>query len=151
MKKMFVLLSSLSFYIIACSQVVKEQDVPAAAKAKFFSLYPVIKNVKWEKERDKYEAEFKQDDAETSVLITAGGILVQTEIEIAVSSLPQAARDYVTKNLGRKPVREASRITDTTGTITYKAEVANEDYLFDANGNFIKKETDDQEGGDNED
>jgi len=151
MKKMFVLLSSLWFYFIASSQAVQERDVPAIVKAKFSSLYPVIKKVKWEKERDKYEAEFKQEDTETSVLITDAGTLVQTETEIAVSSLPQAARDYVIKNLDRKPVREASRIADAAGTVTYKAEVANEDYLFDANGNFIKKETDDRGKDDDKD
>jgi hypothetical protein len=49
----------------------------------------------------------------------------------------------VSKNLSGKNIKEAAKIVDAGGTVTYEAEVQGTDYLFDANGNFIKIETDD--------
>lgn len=142
------LLASICFY--SCySQQLKESEVPTPVKAKFTSLYPGATNVKWEKEEGKYEAGFKSAGKELSVVLDANALLVATENEIAVSGLPQAVKDYVSKNLNGNNITEASKITGATGIITYEAEVGNKDYIFDANGNFIKTETD--EPGDKED
>lgn len=52
-------------------------------------MFPDVKADKWEKEDGKYEAEFRQNKVETSVLFEASGTYVQTETEIAVSELPK--------------------------------------------------------------
>jgi hypothetical protein len=69
----------------ANAQNLKESDVPSAVKTKFSSMYSGVSNAKWEKENGKYEAEFKENGKETSVLFDANGTHVQTEIEIPVS------------------------------------------------------------------
>ncbi len=150
MKNIFaVLISMVSFYS-GYAQQLKESEIPALVKAKFVSLYPGTKNVKWEKEHNKYEAGFKQNKIETSILIDAAGNMVEIETEIAVSSLPQAVAAYVSKNLAGKKIKEASKIVTASGVITYEAEVGGVDYIFDANGNFIKKETDEPKDKEND-
>ncbi|MBC7865300.1 MAG: hypothetical protein IAF38_20155, partial [Bacteroidia bacterium] len=39
-----------------------------------------------------------------------------------------------------KKVKEAAKITDAKGVVTYEAEIDNADYIFDSTGNFLKKE-----------
>ncbi len=132
----------------ASAQKMKEAEVPAAIKAAFSKQYPNAKDAKWEKENGNYEAEFDNGKVETSALYTATGSLLETEIEINTSELPKTISDYVTKNLTGKKIKEASKITDTKGTITYEAEIDEADYIFDAKGNFLKK---DVETADNKD
>ena len=46
--------------------------------------------------------------------------------------------EYVKKTYKEDEVKEASKITDANGTVTYEAEVKGKDLIFDSNGNFIK-------------
>jgi len=151
MKKFPVLLLSIAFYCFGCSKEFKEEDVPENVKATFHSLYPEVKHAEWTKENDSYEAEFEQNGVEIEVSIDAMGNLIQTEIEITVSSLPQAVLDYISKNYSGKNIKEASKIIAANGTVTYEIEVGNSEYLFDAAGNFIRSETDDKDEEDDDD
>lgn len=135
---------------IAQAQVLKEGDVPAVVQAKFSSLFKVKANVKWEKEKSSYEATFKQDKMEVSVLFDVTGGILQTEKEILISALPKAVSEYVIRNMGNKKITEAAEITDAQGRITYEAEVEKTDYLFDEKGKFIDKEIDTEEGSDDD-
>jgi hypothetical protein len=150
MNRLFLFALVVTGYGTASAQVLKETDVPAAVKAKFISLYPAKPGVKWEKEKNNYEAEFKQNKMEVSVLFEATGVIVQTEAEIPVSDLPKAVTDYVSKNLPGKKIEEAVKITGAKGKITYEAEIGKTDYLFDENGKFISKEEDNEEGEDDD-
>jgi hypothetical protein len=140
MKNTILFLAAGFFAITASAQKMKESDVPAAVKSGFTKLYPNSKVEKWEKENGNYEAEFDNNKVETSVVMNSNGQLMETEIEIKPSELPKAANDYVAKNLNGKKVKEAAKITDAKGTVTYEAEVDEVDYIFDSKGNFIKKE-----------
>lgn len=126
-------------------------EIPAVVKSKFASEFPNVKKVKWEKEKGNYEAEFDLNKVETSVLYDASGNKLETETEIAVSSLPKSAADYISKNFADKKIREASKIVDAKNTVTYEAEVKGVgDVIFDANGNFLKKEVEQDEDKDKE-
>lgn len=142
MKKTFLTLALLSCIVVVNAQKVAEADVPAAVKTEFKPLYADVKEVKWEKEKGNYEANFSQNKTEMSVTIDATGKLLETETTIASSGLPKAAADYMAKNLPGKKIKEASMIKDATGKITYEAEVDEVDYTFDAQGNFLSKEKD---------
>ena len=140
MKTIIILFGILALVINAHAQKLSESDVPAAVKTQFSSMFPNVKAYKWEKENGIYEAEFKQNKVETSVLFEADGKYFQTETEIAVSELPGGVRDYASKNLPGKKIKEASKIALADGTLTYEAEISGADYIFDANGNFLKKD-----------
>ncbi len=147
--KKLILISIICFTgINIYSQNLKESEVPSAVKTKFTAMYPNVSSAKWEMENGNYEAEFKENNTETSVIFESNGTYVQTEVEIPVSSLPVGVNDYVTKNLAAKKITEAAKITSASGTISYEAEIGNKDYLFDSNGSFLKMDSD---SGDTED
>lgn len=150
-KKTILIIILLAFTYISNAQKLKDSDVPTAVKTAFVKMYPSAISVEWEMENSKYEAEFKESGAETSAIFEANGTYVQTDVEIAVSSLPGAVSQYVTKNLKGEKIKEATKITDAKGTITYEAEVGGKDYIFDASGVFLKIDSDGPDDKDEDD
>lgn len=142
MKKSILLLAVGFTASTAFAQKVKVADVPAAVKESFAKNYPKAEAEGWEKENGNYEVEAEYNETEMSVLIDPSGNILETEVEIKVSELPKGVTDYLSKNLTGQKTKEASKITDAKGTVTYEAEVGKTDYIFDSNGNFIKKEMD---------
>lgn len=118
----------------ASAQKVKSAEVPEAVKAKLSSLYPNAQEIEWEKEDAGFEAEFEINEVETSANFDAAGNFLESETEIKTSELPKTVIEYMT---GKK-IKEASKITDAAGKITYEAESGKKDYIFDSEGKFIK-------------
>lgn len=144
---LFLFLSAIFFANYAEAQKMKSSEVPVAVKSAFEKQYPDVKDADWEKEGANYEAEFEVNDTETSVVFDANGTLLETEVEIESSALPQAANDYVAKNYPGSKIKEAAKITDAAGTVTYEAEVGKSDLIFDASGNFLKEIKKNEEKG----
>jgi hypothetical protein len=134
---LFVLLMTTA----ANAQKLKDKEIPAAVISAFQKAYPQITKVSWEKENGHYEAEFDAGKIENSVLFDAGGNILETETEIAATALPARAKNYLSEHYPSKSVKEAAKITDTKGTVTYEAEVGGKDLIFDESGNFIKETT----------
>ncbi|MCE9539908.1 MAG: PepSY-like domain-containing protein [Bacteroidetes bacterium] len=128
------MITSLSF-----SQKLQEKDVPAPVKTTFIKQYSNTKEVKWEKEGDNFEAEFKLDKTEQSVLFDAQGNILETEVEIELNQLPNGILDYVKTNYKGQSVKEAAKITDGKDTVTYEVEIKGMDLIFDSKGGFIKE------------
>ncbi|MDZ4713360.1 MAG: PepSY-like domain-containing protein [bacterium] len=127
------------------AQSLKDAEVPSVVKTSFSSLYPDAKKVKWEMEDGNYEAEFDQNNVETSVILDAKGTFLQKEVEIPVSELPEAVKNYASTNVAGKTIDEAAKITDAAGIVKYEAEIGKADYIFDQNGSLLKKEKEDGE------
>ena len=142
MKKTFLLLAIGFTAITATAQKVKETDVPAEVKAAFTKNYPYVKAKGWEKEDGNYEVEFDSNKNEMTLVIDRKGNVVQTETEIKVSELSKIITDYCAKNYAGKKIKEASKIVDAKGVITFEAEIEKMEVLFDANGKFIKESKD---------
>ena len=151
--KYFLILACVGLFCTAAfSQYDSKFTVPDAVKAKFAKLYPTTSSPKWEMEDGIYEATFKQNSLETSVLFTSDGSVIQTETEMSPSLLPQTIKDYVHSKLPGKTITSASKIVDARSSVKYEAEVDKTDYLFDANGNFIQKvEAEEEEEDDDDD
>ncbi len=142
MKKIFLLLVIGFAATTANAQKVKEAEVPAEVKAAFTKNYPNVKAKGWEKEDGNYEVEFDSNKNEMTLVIDPKGNVVQTETEIKVSELSKTITDYCAKNYAGKKIKEASKIVDAKGVVTYEAEIEKMDVLFDANGRFIKESKD---------
>jgi hypothetical protein len=113
--------------------------VPAVVKAKIKELYPSVKEVKWEKENGNYEAEIEQKgSSDVSVVLDVKGTVLETETEIKVAELPEAARAYITKNIANAKIKEAAKIVKADNTVEYEAEIGKKDYIFDSNGQFLR-------------
>lgn len=141
MKQMIVLLAISVISLSASAQKVKEKDVPSAVTSAFKQQFSTAKDVEWEKEEGNYEAEFKTGKIEQSVVFDAAGKILETEVDIKEDALPPQAREYMSKKYSGEKIKEASKITESSGTVKYEAEVRGKDLIFDSNGNFIKEET----------
>ena len=151
MKKIIFTINIAFITICANAQQLKVEDVPYSVKSNFSLIYPNVINVKWEIENGMYEAEFYQNNVETSVLFGANGTFVRKELEILTSELPEEVKKYASENLPGKKINEASVITDANGVVTYEAEIGNKDFVFDQYGIFLKKESDENDGSEDDD
>lgn len=139
MKKILVLIIIVLTANFAVAQKLDGKDVPVAVKSSFAKLFPTVKDVKWGKEGVDFEGEFDLNKVETSATFDSNGNLKEVESEIEVSALSQKIRDYVSKNYPNSKIKEASKITDSKGIITYEAEMKGMEIIFDSNGNFLKE------------
>ena len=145
MKKQ-LLLAATAMLITGAAQAQKlaAAQVPAAAAATFKKTFPTVKTVKWEKEGADYEAGFDMGKAEMSAVITAAGVLKETETEMAVAQLPAPVQKMLATSYKAYKITEAAKIvTAATGTTTYEAEISqtgkHRDVLFNADGTEVKK------------
>ena len=128
----------------AHAQKVAAAKVPAAVSATFKQQFPAVKLVHWEKEGADYEAGFVQGKAEMSAVITAAGVLKETETELPVAQLPAPVHQALATRYKTAKITEAAKIvTAATGAITYEAEISqggrHRDVLFSADGTEVKK------------
>jgi hypothetical protein len=145
MKKLIVLLAVSLFVINANAQKQNEANVPDGVKAKFAEMFPNVKDVKWEKEKANYEAEFEIEKVETSAEFDESGAWLQTETHLDVDKLPDNIKDYFAKKLPGKKIAEASVISLANGSICFEADVGSKDYIFDEGGNLLSTETKDKD------
>ena len=129
--------TTLSFFS-AGAQKIEGSKVPTPVKFSFAKKYTDI-TPKWEKEKDNYEANFKQNGQTMSVIIDPNGNFIETETDIKPTELPSPVLVYLKEHYKDKAIKEAAMITKADGTITYEAEVPGMDLIFDANGKFIKQ------------
>ncbi len=145
LKKRFIFngLLSLSFLLAAgvvIAQQAKDQAVPASVKAAFAKQFPGSSKVKWEKEKENYEANFVQQGHEMAAVFRADGTLEETEWEIKVADLPPAIASYVKAHYKGAVIKEAAKITKPNGEQLYEAALKNKDLIFSAKGEFLREE-----------
>ena len=131
-----LLLISISLCLNA--QKLSEKAVPEAVKAAFKTKYPAVSKVKWEKENLNYEAEFEENEIESSALLDTSGKILEIESEISQNQLPDAIQSYLKKNHPNEKIKEVAEIIDFNGVITYEVELKSGDKIFDTNGNLIE-------------
>lgn len=119
--------------------------MPDAVKASLSALYPNAQSTEWEIEDGMYEASFKNDNVKTSVVFSHRGHVSETATEIAADLLPQAIRDYFNARFTSGKIDGAEKIVSPNGKISYEIELGNDDYLFDAGGNFLSMEKSEEE------
>jgi len=148
MKKTILIVAGSVISLVTCAQKVKDSDIPASVKDAFKNAYKDAKDVKWEKEGANFEAEFEIGETDQSAVYDALGKLIETEVEIKTDELPAAAKDHLSKNYKDVKIKEATRITDANGIVTYEAEIKGKDLIFDNNGKFIKEKTESKKNKD---
>lgn len=131
--KKIMLLAAIAF--LGQTTFAQASKVPELVKSAFSKAYPSADDVQWELEDGNYEVEFElAEDQEMSVVYDASGSLLETEVPIQFSDLPQAMQDA----LKGKKVKELTKITHGKGIVTYEAEVRRKDLMFDAQGKPVK-------------
>lgn len=143
MKYILALSAIAAFQLNVSAQKIAETTVPLAVKESVNKMYANPKVEEWEIEDGNYEASFKANEVSTSALFTSDGKFLQYEYAIKANEVPEAAKTYITTNLPGKTMSEMTKIKTVTGVASYEIEVDEKDYIFDANGNFLKMEDED--------
>ena len=124
------------------AQKIKDSEVPQAVKAAFARAYPSVKDVKWEKEGDSFEAGFDQNRKDISVVLDAMGMIKEVETEIQKSELPKATQETLAKDYAGYKIEETAKLL-ANGVTTYEAEVEKGEksfeLIFDTGGKLLKK------------
>ncbi len=135
MKSIIVLLVA----VVLTGNVASAQKtvIPSGVKSAFLKKYPSATNVKWDKEQTKYEASFKLEGNEMSVLYNGNGTPEEIETKIPISEVPASAQK-VAKSKG--VIKGAARILDVaSGKVKYEVEVAGKDVFFTEKWEFIEE------------
>lgn len=140
MKKQIMLLVIAGFVMQANAQKLITRDVPSSVTSAFNTSHPSITDVEWRKDGNNYVVEYDADKTDMFVTYDALGTLIQTASEISSSSIPAPAMEYVKTNYKEDEIRDASKITDSNGTVTYSGKVKGMLLFFDSKGIFIRGE-----------
>jgi hypothetical protein len=140
MKKFLLVALAAILTTSSFGQKTSKDNVPQIVKDALNKSFPTAQNETWEKENQNFEAEFKLNKEEVSALFGPEGKLIETEVDIAIGDLPTPIVNYVSKNLSGKKIKEASKITNSAGNVSFEAEVGGKDYIFDSSGNLLKSE-----------
>ncbi len=120
----------------------KKQTPPAVVRAAFTQRYATATGVKWEPEGAAWEVEFHLGKEELSAVFSAAGTFQEVEREVTLTALPAPVLPYLRQHYAGQKVKEAARIEDAAGTVTWEAEVTGKDVLFDAAGQFLREAKD---------
>ena len=139
MKKIILVLAIAGICTQANAQKVKTSSVPVPVTTAFNKDHQTVKLVDWSlTDGNNYEASFKEGKVDTYVKYEASGNLLETKRAISGSELPAPVMSYVKQNYKEDEVKNAFKITEADGTITYKGTVKDMTLLFDSEGTFIK-------------
>lgn len=139
MKKTAITIVVMLIAAMSFAQKVQEKNVPASVKSAFKKAYPAATSTKWDKEEDKYEASFDLNKVDHSVLMDAKGNIIETEVEIELNQLPKGVLSNVKSKYAGHKAKDAAKITDAKGTVTYEVAIKGLDLIFDSNGKFVKE------------
>lgn len=143
MKKLIAILVCLTFAVFTYAQKSGE-TIPAAAKSGFSAKFPTAKKVKWSVEKPgEFEVDFTLNNVEQSALVDPKGNILETEVEIKESELPQAVKTSLAKDFAGYKLDEFTKATDAKGVITYEMQaIKGKDKLaveFDPTGKLLSK------------
>jgi Putative beta-lactamase-inhibitor-like, PepSY-like len=139
MKKVIIVLLMVAG-LPAFAQKLSEARVPSAAKSAFETKFPGMKDIKWEKEKGNFEANFIENGKKSSAIFDEKGNWIETETAVSNKELPFPILQYVTQNFNNKQISEASKILKAAGGINYEVVVGKKELLFGPNGQLISTE-----------
>lgn len=139
MYKLIIAAFLLIFSVSVMAQQKNDMKVPDNVSMAFQKAHPNAKDVSWDKEGMNYEANYKENDNNFSVVISNEGNILETESEVNVSALPSGVVSYINSKYKGYTLSGAAKIVDNKGNVTYEAELKNakgtKDVMFDKDGN----------------
>ena len=142
MKKVTFLVSIIFFGLTnIAAQDINSSKVPTVVKTAFAKKYCEVKKIGWEIEKGNYEANWGGKSGEdTSVMFTPQGMFLEIVLAIPINQLPAPVAGYVKSHYKGSKIKEAGKVTDAAGKLTYEAEIGGKDLIFDEAGNFLKED-----------
>lgn len=139
MVKMLLFLIGIAMSVPASSQDLKAKDIPAPVKETLSKRFPAAAKVSWELEKGNFEANWGGKSGEDhSAQFTPSGVFIEIVDNNPVSSLPAGVASYVSKHYNTR-IREAGKLTDARGKLSYEVEIKGKDLAFGLDGKFEKE------------
>lgn len=145
MKKLILLLAAATITSFTFAQKIEDKDVPAAVKTAFQKKYPNAKNAEWQKSGKHYKAMFENDNSQIAEILDGSGKMIKSNMKIKETDLPTKASQHISKQHPGEETKEMEKVIDGKGVVTYEVRMKEKNYYFDADGNFVKAKTKDEE------
>jgi len=148
---------AIMLFFAACKKEHQKAEnaviVPEAILQAFTVEYPEAKHAEWEKDEKNFEVAFEENGFEKEITYDLNGKVVEMEVEIDESDLPQGITAYINTKYSEAEIIESEKEMSDEGTL-YKVElIVNGEEIsvtFDGSGNFLEANNDEDEHGDNE-
>ncbi len=129
-------------------------SVPEAVVRSFQATHPEVKDASWQMDEEGFEAEWKVNGMERGITYNEKGEVLITEEQVPEAEMPAAIAPYLTENhAGLRIMKVGKELQD--GTTTFEVELDNSrqelELIFDAEGNFLGEEGDDQDSEEDHD
>lgn len=98
--------------LMASAVIAHATDVPSKVNEAFSAKFPSAKSVKWDKEGENYEAEFKMNGKSYSAEFNSEGVWLETSEEIKYSAVPEAVKQTIDSLFANKSITE-SELTES--------------------------------------
>lgn len=133
----------LSWALLATTTIsFAQMNIPSQVLEAFNKDHKNISNVKWDKEKSNYEASFKINGVDNSMLFDSKGTILEKEVAISKELLPKGILSYVSKKYNAEKIKGAAKINSTKEGLIYEVEIKGKDILFDKDGKFIREAKD---------
>ncbi|GAA4434386.1 hypothetical protein GCM10023188_25260 [Pontibacter saemangeumensis] len=119
---LFAFLFSGSVILGAHAQDIKEKEVPQAVTSALAQKYAGATNAEWEKEGDNYEAEFRVERTEHTVLLNPSGEVLVAKSDVPLNDLPQPIKSALDQKYKGMPVDDTEQL-EKEGKTFYQLEV----------------------------
>ncbi|MCX6285411.1 MAG: PepSY-like domain-containing protein [Bacteroidetes bacterium] len=96
-----------------------------AVKQAFVKMFPAATDVKYEMEKDAFEATFKDKGVEMSANFDAAGKWLETETEIKSADLPKEVTASAAKNFAGFKISEVAKVETPDKGVCYEMDVNN--------------------------
>jgi hypothetical protein len=127
--------------LVACSQDIKAEKVPALVQNALKLKFPDAVDIEWEKNKKFFEADYDVAATEYAALIDASGKILMTKKEILATELPAAISASIQQNFADYEVNDLEQI-EKDGAVFYQVELEKRNkalkQVFSADGNINK-------------
>jgi len=135
--------------IISCfvqAQDLTEAQVPTEVKKSFTAAYSSVAELKWEKKKELYKADFKTGKTDHDVWLSADGKITKHRFEIKNEELPLPIQETIKKDFATYKIDDCEK-TEEKGISSYKVKLKSEagkkNVHFDKDGKLINKKNED--------
>ena len=139
MKYFFLSLFILICVIVKSQEPINDFELPATVRIRYSSMYDEVKKPKWFKTEDTYEVEFYKEGRLIRVIMDKKGHLIEKHILINEENYPRHVKAYFTKKHKGERIEKLFKIISSENEIKYMAIADNHKYIFDSEGDYIRK------------
>ncbi len=146
MRKISLVMLAILFSTFAFSQ--KEgKEIPPQVINDFKAKFPSATKIKWEKNKEKIEAQFINDDSKMEIEYL-NNAWKKTSYEFKFEYTPQKIKDYIKQYYALYKIKEVNFTDNNLGERLYEVEIAKKKkdkmtLIFDINSNFLRIENQD--------